>query len=51
MSYADFAKKTGHTASSLFRLENDQQSITLTRLHGLMKRLKVTMGEVFGDSK
>jgi transcriptional regulator with XRE-family HTH domain len=47
MSYAEFSKKTGLTASSLFRLENGQQSITLNRLHGLMKRLKVTMGEIF----
>jgi transcriptional regulator with XRE-family HTH domain len=50
MSYARFSKKTGLTASSLFRLENCQQSITLTRLHGLMKRLKVTLGDVFGRS-
>lgn len=49
MSYADFAKKTGLTSSSLFRLENGQQSITLTRLHELMKRLKVTLRDVFGD--
>jgi len=46
MSYAQFSKKTGFTASSLFRLENCQQSITLARLHGLMKRLKVTLGDV-----
>jgi transcriptional regulator with XRE-family HTH domain len=47
MSYADFAKKTGLTASSLFRLENGQQSITLTRLHGLMRKLKVSMADIF----
>jgi transcriptional regulator with XRE-family HTH domain len=47
LSYAEFARKTGITASSLFRLENGQQSITLTRLHGLLKKLKVTMDEVF----
>jgi len=46
-SYAEFAKKSGFTASSLFRLENGQQSITLTRLHGLLKRLKVTMNDIF----
>ena len=49
MSYAAFAKQTGLTASSLFRLENGQQSITLTRLHGLLKRLKVKVAAVFGD--
>jgi transcriptional regulator with XRE-family HTH domain len=47
MSYADFAKKTGITASSLFRLENGQQSITLTRLHGLLKKLKASVADVF----
>jgi transcriptional regulator with XRE-family HTH domain len=47
LSYAEFSKKTGFTASSLFRLENCQQSITLARLHGLMKRLKVTLAEIF----
>jgi hypothetical protein len=33
--------------STLHRLENCEQSITLARLHGLMQRLKVTLGEVF----
>lgn len=47
MSYAEFARKTGLTASSLFRLENGQQSITLTRLHGLLRRMKATVGDVF----
>ena len=49
MSYAQFSKKTGFTASSLFRLENCQQSITLARLHGLMKRLKVQLADIFSD--
>jgi hypothetical protein len=31
-------------------LENGQQSITIGRLSGLMKRLKVTLRDVFGDS-
>jgi hypothetical protein len=47
MSYAEFSRKTGLTASSLFRLENLQQSITLTRLHGLLKRLKATVPDFF----
>lgn len=51
MSYADFSKKTGFMPSSLFRLENCQQSITLKRLHGLMKKLKVSLVDVFGDLK
>ena len=51
MSYAGVGKKAGFTASSVFRLENGQQSITLTRLHDLMKRLKVTLSDIFGDQK
>jgi predicted transcriptional regulator len=47
LSFAQFSKKTGLPASTLFRLEQCQQSITLGRLHGLMKKLKVTLGEVF----
>gem|GEM_PF-824178 len=47
MSYLDFSKRSGLTASSLFRLENGRQSITLTRLHGLLKRLKATVQDVF----
>ncbi|MHA3771606.1 helix-turn-helix domain-containing protein [Verrucomicrobiota bacterium sgz303538] len=49
MSYGEFSKKTGLPASTLFRLENCEQSITLGRLHGLMKKLKVGLGDVFGE--
>jgi hypothetical protein len=48
MSFAQWSKVTGLPASTLFRLEQCQQSITLGRLHGMMKRLKVTLGDVFG---
>jgi len=48
MPYAAFSKKTGLTASSLFRLEQGQQSITLGRLHEVLKRLKSTLSDVFG---
>jgi transcriptional regulator with XRE-family HTH domain len=47
-SYKEFSKKTGFTPSSLFRLEQGQQSISLGRLHELLKRLKVSLWEVFG---
>jgi transcriptional regulator with XRE-family HTH domain len=49
MSYAQFSKKTGFTASSLFRLEQGQQSITLGRLHDLLKRLRMRLWDVFGE--
>ena len=47
LSFAQFSKKTGLPSSTLFRLERCEQSITLGRLHGLMKKLKVTLVEIF----
>jgi hypothetical protein len=47
MSFAQFSKLTGLPASTLFRLEQCEQSITLGRLHGVMKKLKVGLGDVF----
>ena len=46
-SYAEFAKKTGLTPSTLFRLENRQQSITLGRLEEVMTKLKVNLQDIF----
>lgn len=40
ITYAAFARKLGITPSSLFRLENCQQSITLKTLQQIMDRLK-----------
>src|SRR5258708_5888548 len=40
MTYSAFAKKLGITPSSLFRLENCQQSVTLKTLQQIMDRLK-----------
>jgi len=48
MSYAEFSRKTGLTASSLFRLEQGQQSITLGRLHEVLKKLKMSLWDVLG---
>jgi transcriptional regulator with XRE-family HTH domain len=48
MSFAEFSRKTGLPVSTLHRLENGDQSITLGRLDGVLKRLKVTLKDVFG---
>jgi transcriptional regulator with XRE-family HTH domain len=45
--YAAFAKKLGMTASSLHRLENCQQSLTLKKLQQVMDRLKVDLADIF----
>ena len=51
MSFAQFSKITGLTPSTLFRLENCDQTITLRRLEPVLKRLKISIVDVFGDSK
>jgi DNA-binding Xre family transcriptional regulator len=49
MPYAKFSKKVGLPASTLHRLEMCQQSITLSRLEQILRRLKCSIGEVFRD--
>lgn len=49
LTFAQFSKKIGLPPSTIFRLENCAQSITLGRLQQIMKRLKCTLGDVFGD--
>ena len=50
MTYAQFSKKTGLPGSTLYRLENCRQSITLGRLDDVMTRLKVSFEDVFGKA-
>jgi len=47
-TYAAFSRKLGITASSLFRLERCEQSITLSRLQQIMDRLKCSLSDIFG---
>ena len=49
LSYAKFSKKVGLPPSTLHRLEMCQQSITLSRLEQIMKRLKCSLSDVFQD--
>ena len=51
MSFAQFSKITGLTPSTLFRLEQCNQTITLRRLEPVMKRLKVSLPDIFWDGK
>lgn len=48
-TFAQFSKKTKLTASTLFRLENGQQSITLKKLDVVLKRLECSVLDVFKD--
>ena len=47
LTYAEFAKKLGLPQSTLYRLENGVQSITLRRLQQIMKRLNVSIWQIF----
>ena len=51
MTFAAFSKKTGLPRSTLFRLENGEQSITLGRLNQIMDRLKCSLEDIFGKLK
>lgn len=46
-SYAVFARKLGISASTLHRLENAEQSVTLGKLEDILERLKIEAQDVF----
>ena len=46
-SYAVFARKLGISASTLHRLENAEQSVTLGKLEDILQRLKADVRDVF----
>ena len=47
MTYAQFSKKLGLPPSTLHRLEQGAQSITLRGLQQIMRRLKCGLAEIF----
>jgi transcriptional regulator with XRE-family HTH domain len=47
MTYAEFSKKVGLPPSTLHRLEQCQQSITLRSLQQVMERLKCGLPDIF----
>jgi transcriptional regulator with XRE-family HTH domain len=46
MTYRQFAPKLGMSSSTLHRLENLEQSITLAKLHALAMRVRTTIEEI-----
>jgi transcriptional regulator with XRE-family HTH domain len=46
-TYADFARRLGLPQSTLHRLEQGAQSITLRRLQIIMKRLSCSLEDIF----
>jgi DNA-binding Xre family transcriptional regulator len=49
LTYAQFARKVGIGHSTLHRLEMGDQNITLKTIEQLTKRLKCSVGELFGE--
>jgi transcriptional regulator with XRE-family HTH domain len=45
-TYRDFAPKLGLSRSTLHRLENLEQSITLAKLHAIAQRLRTSVDEI-----
>jgi transcriptional regulator with XRE-family HTH domain len=49
MSYAQFAKKTGLSHTTLHRIELGELHLTLNKLETLMGKLKIRLGDIFPD--
>jgi len=49
-TYAQFSRKVGLPASTIHRIENGNQSLTLKKLELVLKRLKCSVADVF-DSR
>jgi transcriptional regulator with XRE-family HTH domain len=51
MTFAQFEKKLGISASTLHRIELGQQNVTLDTLEQILERLKVSVADVFGQER
>jgi len=49
LSYADFAKRTGVSYTTLHRIERGEHHITLNKLETILNRLKIKLKEVFPE--
>ena len=49
LTYAQFARKTGISDSTLHRLELAQQNVTLKTIEQLTQRLKCKVSDIFPD--
>ena len=51
LTYVQFEKRMGISASTLHRIEMCRQNVTLDMLETITNRLKVSLSEIFGDQK
>ena len=49
LSYVQFAKKVGISATMVHKLENGDRHITLRKLETVMAKLKIKLGDIFPD--
>ena len=49
MSYAKFAKLTGLSPMTLFRLEKGEHHLTLNKLETVCSKLKIKLSDIFPD--
>jgi transcriptional regulator with XRE-family HTH domain len=50
-TYREFARKLGISVSTLYRLEQAEQSITLGKLEDIMDRLKCELSDIFPSAR
>jgi transcriptional regulator with XRE-family HTH domain len=47
LSYAEFAKKTGISHQTLFRIEHGEHHLTLDKLETILIKLKIRLKDIF----
>jgi DNA-binding XRE family transcriptional regulator len=47
LSYAEFAKKTGLSHQTLFRIEHGEHHLTLDKLETVLVKLKIRLKDIF----
>jgi transcriptional regulator with XRE-family HTH domain len=47
MSYARFSKKVGLSHMTLYRIERGEHHLTLNKLEGVMRKLKIRLSDIF----
>lgn len=49
LSYAQFAKKTGLSHQTLYRIEHGEHHLTLDKLETVLVKLKIHLKDIFRD--
>jgi transcriptional regulator with XRE-family HTH domain len=47
LSYAEFARKTGISHQTLFRMEHGEHHLTLDKLETILVKLKIRLKDIF----